>query len=38
MLDRGVSVLGPGWDFAVLIAAVTIAISIESRRYLRVVQ
>jgi ABC-2 type transport system permease protein len=38
MLENGVSVLGLGLDFAVLIIAVVIAIAIESRLYPRVVQ
>ena len=38
MLENGVSVLGLGLDFAVLIIAVVIAVSIESRLYPRVVQ
>jgi ABC-2 type transport system permease protein len=38
MLENGVSMLGLGLDFAVLIVAVVIAISIESRLYPRVVQ
>ncbi|HTP10333.1 MAG TPA: ABC transporter permease, partial [Anaerolineae bacterium] len=38
MLENGVSILGLGLDFAVLIFAVIVAVSIESRLYPRVVQ